>query len=273
MVPGLIAIEFGAKGPNISVETACSASSHAIGESYRMIKEGLVDAMITGGSESTITPLAVGGFCSMKALSTSNDTPEKASRPFDKDRNGFVIGEGSGILILEDLDHALKRGAKIYAEIAGYGMSGDAYHVSAPDPDGKGAIACMDMALKNAGFNPDDIDYINAHGTSTQLNDASETGAIKAVFGDHAYKLAVSSTKSMTGHLLGGAGGVEAIYSTLAIKNQILPPTVNYETPDPVCDLDYVPNNAREANIRTAMSNSYGFGGTNACLIIKAYNP
>jgi len=271
MVPGQISIEFGAKGPNISIETACSASCHAVGESYRYIRDGISDAIITGGAEAVITPLAVGGFCSMRALSTRNDEPEKASRPFDLDRDGFVMGEGAGILILEELNHALERGAKIYAEVVGYGLSGDAHHVSAPEPEGEGAISCMKMAIDSGGFKPEDIDYINAHGTSTPLNDEAETKAIKKVFGDHAYKLAISSTKSMTGHLLGAAGGVEAIFTALTIYHGLIPPTINYETKDPVCDLDYVPNKARKAEIKVAMSNSYGFGGTNASLILKAY--
>jgi len=273
MAPGQIAIEFGAKGPNLSVETACAASCHSIGESFRMIRDGLVDVMITGGSEAVITPLALGGFCSMRALSTRNDEPERASRPFDLDRDGFVMGEGAGLLVLEELNQAVERDANIYAEVAGYGMSGDAYHVSAPEPEGEGAISCMSMALANAGFKPEDVDYINAHGTSTKLNDESECKAIKAVFGEHAHKMAISSTKSMTGHLLGGAGGIEAIYTVLTIKHGIMPPTINYETPDPVCDLDYVPNTARKANVTAAMSNSFGFGGTNASLIFKAYEP
>lgn len=273
MAPGQIAIEYGAKGPNLSIETACAASSHAVGESFRLIKDGIADAMITGGSEVVVTPLALGGFCSMRALSTRNEEPEKASRPFEMDRDGFIMGEGAGILILEEMNQALERGADIYVEVAGYGMSGDAYHVSAPDPEGEGAMACMSMALGDAGFEAEDIDYINAHGTSTKLNDLSETKAIKAIFGEHAHKVAVSSTKSMTGHLLGGAGGVEAAFMTLAIKHGIIPPTINYETPDPECDLDYVPNEAREAKVRAAMSNSFGFGGTNASLIFKAFEP
>ena len=273
MAPGQIAIEFGAKGPNISVETACAASCHAVGESFRMIREGIADAMITGGSEAVITPLALGGFCSMRALSTRNHEPEKASRPFDLERDGFVMGEGAGMLILEELTHALERGAEVYAEMAGYGLSGDAYHVSAPEPDGEGAISCMDMEIKDAGIELKDMDYINAHGTSTKLNDLSENKAIKTLFGGHAHKLAVSSTKSMIGHVLGGAGGIEAVYTVLAIKHGIIPPTINYETPDPECDLDYVPNVARRAEVRAAMSNSFGFGGTNACLVLKAYEP
>ncbi|MBW1729926.1 MAG: beta-ketoacyl-ACP synthase II [Deltaproteobacteria bacterium] len=273
MAPGQIAIEFGARGPNLSIETACAASAHAVGESFRLIREGIADAMITGGSEAVVTPLALGGFCSMRALSTRNDEPEKASRPFDLDRDGFVMGEGAGILILEELDQALERGANIYAEVIGYGMSADAYHVSAPEPEGEGAISCMKMALQYAGLRPEDVDYINAHGTSTKLNDLSENKAIKAVFGEHAYNLAISSTKSMTGHLLGGAGGVEAIFTVLTVKHGVIPPTINYETPDPECDLDYVPNQARKADVKVAMSNSFGFGGTNACLVFKAFEP
>lgn len=271
MAPGQIAIEFGAMGPNLSIETACAASAHAVGESFRMIREGIADAMITGGAEAVVTPLALGGFCSMRALSTRNDEPEKASRPFERDRDGFIMGEGAGILILEELEHALERGAPVYAEVIGYGLSGDAYHVSAPHPEGAGAIACMKMAIDYAGIGPEDIDYINAHGTSTQLNDLAENKAIKAVFGDHAYKLAISSTKSMTGHLLGGAGGLESVYTVLTLKHGIIPPTINYETPDPECDLDYVPNAARKADPLVAMSNSFGFGGTNASLIFRAY--
>jgi len=271
MAPGQIAIEFGAKGPNMSIETACAASSHAVGESFRLIREGRADAMITGGSEAVVTPLAVAGFCSMRALSTRNDQPEKASRPFDLNRDGFVMGEGAGILVLEEMDHALRRGAEILAEVVGYGLSGDAYHMTAPEPDGGGAILCMSQAIKDSGLEPGDIDYINAHGTSTKLNDESEVKAIKAVFGEHARKLAVSSTKSMTGHLLGGAGGIEAIFSVLTIKEGIIPPTINYETPDPECDLDFVPNAARKAAVKVAMSNSFGFGGTNATLIFREF--
>ena len=273
MAPGQIAIEFGAKGPNLSIETACAASCHSVGEAFRLIQEDKADAMITGGTEAVITPLALAGFCSMRALSTRNHDPEKASRPFDLNRDGFVMGEGAGILILEELKSALDRGAEIYAEVAGYGLSGDAYHVSAPDPEGIGAVLCMSSALKDAGVKPEEIDYVNAHGTSTKLNDASETRAIKDVFGDHAYKLAISSTKSMTGHLLGGAGGVAAIYTVMAIKNSIMPPTINYETPDPDCDLDYIPNKARKRKVRAAMVNAFGFGGTNGTLIFKAFEP
>jgi len=273
MAPGQIAIEFGAKGPNMSIETACAASCHAVGESFRLIREGLADAMITGGAEAVLTPLALGGFCNMRALSSRNDEPEKASRPFDLNRDGFVMSEGSGILVLEELDHALERGADIYAEVIGYGLSSDAYHVSAPDPEGEGAMNCMKMALDYAGLNAEDIDYINAHGTSTKLNDFSENNAMKKVFGKHSYKLAISSTKSMTGHLLGGAGGVESIFTVLTIKHGIIPPTINYENPDPECDLDYVPNTARQVKIKAAMTNSFGFGGTNASLIFKSYEP
>ncbi|MBW1782917.1 MAG: beta-ketoacyl-ACP synthase II [Deltaproteobacteria bacterium] len=271
MVPGQIAIEFGAKGPNLSIETACAASNHAVGEAFRFIRDGIADSMITGGAEAVITPLALGGFCSMRALSTRNEEPQKASRPFDLDRDGFIMGEGAGILILEELESALGRGSKIYAEVVGYGLTGDAYHVSAPEPEGEGAIQCMKGALDFAGLKPQDVDYINAHGTSTKLNDLSENKAIKSVFGDHAHRLSISSTKSVTGHLLGGAGGIESIFTVLTIKHGIIPPTMNYETPDPECDLDYVPNVARNAAVKTAMSNSFGFGGTNACLIFKAY--
>jgi 3-oxoacyl-[acyl-carrier-protein] synthase II len=273
MLPGQIAIEFGARGPNTSIETACAASCHSVGEAFRLIREGYVDAMVTGGAEAVITPLALGGFCSMRALSTRNDEPEKASRPFERDRDGFIIVEGGGILILEEMNQALERGTDIYAEVVGYGMSSDAHHISAPDPEGKGAVSCMSMAIETAGLKPEDVDYINAHGTSTQLNDLSETRALKALFGEHAYNLAISSTKSMTGHLLGGTGGIEAIYSVLTIRRGVIPPTINYENPDPECDLDYVPNKARKANVRTAMSNSFGFGGTNGSLLFKAFEP
>ena len=273
MAPGQIAIEFGAKGPNLSIETACAASGHAIGESFRLIQEGKADAMIAGGAEAVITPLALGGFCSMRALSTRNDDPGKASRPFDLNRDGFVMAEGAGIMILEEMNLALDRGARVYAEVAGYGLSADAYHISAPEPDGGGAILCMKNALDDAGLAPKEIGYINAHGTSTKLNDESETKAIKMVFGEHAHKLAVSSTKSMTGHLLGGAGGVETIYTALSIRHGIMPPTINYETPDPECDLDVVPNVARKTTVKAAMTNSFGFGGANASLVLKAFEP
>lgn len=273
MAPGQIAIEFGAKGPNLSLETACAAGAHAIGDSFKLIQRGAAKAMLCGGVESVITPLAVGGFNAMRALSTRNDTPEKASRPFDRDRDGFVIAEGSGIMLLEDLEFARERGASILGEIVGYGLTGDAYHMTAPSPDGDGAIRCMRMALDDAGLTPSEVQYINAHGTSTDLNDAAETRAIKAVFREHSARLAVSSTKSMTGHLLGGAGGVEAVISVLALRDGLIPPTINYENPDPDCDLDYVPNQARPAELTCALSNSFGFGGTNAVLIFKKYVP
>jgi len=269
--PGQISMRFGAKGPNTSVVTACATGNHNIGDAWRIIQRGDADAVIAGGVEATITPLAVGGFNAMKALSTRNDDPEKASRPFDKDRDGFVIGEGCGIIILEELQQALDRGAKIYAEIIGYGLTGDAYHITAPSPDGEGAARCMAMALKSAGIEPEEVDYINAHGTSTYYNDIYETIAIKTVFKEHAKKLAISSTKSMIGHLLGGAGGVEAIFTILTIYRGIIPPTINYQTPDPECDLDYVPNVARKADVRVALSNSFGFGGTNAVLAFKKF--
>jgi 3-oxoacyl-[acyl-carrier-protein] synthase II len=273
MAPGQIAIEFGAKGPNLSLETACAAGAHAIGDSFKLIQRGAAKVMFCGGVESVITPLAVGGFNAMRALSTRNDAPEKASRPFDQDRDGFVIGEGGGLMLLEDLEFALERGASILGEIVGYGLTGDAYHMTAPPPDGDGAIRCMQMALADAGLAPQEVQYINAHGTSTDLNDAAETKAIKAVFKEHSAQLAVSSTKSMTGHLLGGAGGVEAVISVLALLNGMIPPTINYETPDPDCDLDYVPNQARKADLSCVLSNSFGFGGTNAVLIFKKYVP
>ncbi|OGR00792.1 MAG: beta-ketoacyl-[acyl-carrier-protein] synthase II [Deltaproteobacteria bacterium RIFOXYD12_FULL_55_16] len=271
MGAGQISIIYGTKGPNLSLTTACAAGTHAVGEAFRSIVNDECDVAITGGSESVICPLAVGGFHAMKALSTRNDQPEKASRPFDRDRDGFIISEGAGVLILEELEHALARGAKIYAEVAGYGLSSDGYHMAAPPEDGNGASRCMQMALKDAGMGPEDVDYINAHGTSTPLNDVVETRAIKTAFGDQAYRLAISSTKSMTGHMLGGAGGIEAVFTALAIKHQLAPPTMNLENPDPECDLDYVPNQARKMKIRAAMSNSFGFGGTNAVLIMKQY--
>ena len=271
MAPGQIAIEYGAKGPNLSIETACAAGNHAIGDSFKMIQRGTAKVMICGGVEAVVTPLAVSGFNAMRALSTRNDEPEKASRPFDKDRDGFVIAEGSGILILEELEFALERGAPILAEIVGYGLTGDAYHMTAPSPDGEGAIRCMQMAIDDAGLKPEEVQYINAHGTSTDLNDAAETLAIKAVFKEHSAKMAISSTKSMTGHLLGGAGGVESVFSVLTIQEGIIPPTINLETPDPQCDLDYVPNQARKADVAVAMTNSFGFGGTNAVLVFKKY--
>lgn len=270
LAPGHISIKYGAKGPNISSVSACATGTHSIGDAYHIIARGDADAMIAGGTESTITPLGVGGFSVMKALSDSrNDEPERASRPFDKSRDGFVMGEGAGIVVLEEYEAAKARGAKIYAEIAGYGLTGDAYHMTAPAAGGEGAARCMKMALKNAGVNPEQVDYINAHGTSTPFNDLNESLAIKSVFGDHAYKLMVSSTKSMTGHLLGAAGGIEAVYCCMAMDQGVVPPTINYEEPDPECDLDYVPNTARTAEIRYAMSNSLGFGGTNATLLFK----
>jgi 3-oxoacyl-[acyl-carrier-protein] synthase II len=271
MAPGQIAIEFGAKGPNLSLETACAAGAHAIGDSFKLIQRGAAKVMFCGGVESVITPLAVGGFNAMRALSTRNEAPEQASRPFDRDRDGFVMGEGSGIMLLEDLEFALERGASILGEIVGYGLTGDAYHMTAPAPDGDGASRCMQMALDDAGLAPSEVQYINAHGTSTDLNDAAETRAIKAVFREHSRKLAVSSTKSMTGHLLGGAGGVEAVIAVMALRDGLIPPTINYETPDPDCDLDYVPNRARPAELTCALSNSFGFGGTNAVLLFKKY--
>jgi len=268
---GQISIINGAKGPNLSVTTACAAGTHAVGEAYGLISRGTCDVAITGGSESTVCPLAVGGFNSMKALSQRNDDPARASRPFDRDRDGFIIAEGAGMLVIEELEHALARGADIYAEIVGYGLTGDGYHMAAPPEDGEGAARCMQMALDDAGLAPEDIDYINAHGTSTPLNDVCETRAIKSVFGEHAYKLAASSTKSMTGHMLGGAGGIESVFTALALSRQVMPPTINLENPDPECDLDYVPNEARPAEIRAALSNSFGFGGTNAVLAMKRY--
>jgi 3-oxoacyl-[acyl-carrier-protein] synthase II len=269
LAPGHVAIRYGAKGVNWTPTSACASGTHAIGEAFHLIRRGVQDAVIAGGAEAAITPLGVGGFAAMKALSTRNDEPEQASRPFDKERDGFVIGEGSGILILEEREQALKRGAKIYAEVIGYAANGDAYHMTAPAPEGEGAARCMRLALKDAGITPTDVDYINAHGTSTEYNDANETTAIKAVFGEQAAKLAVSSTKSMTGHLLGAAGAVEGIYSTLALHHGVVPPTINYQNPDPVCDLDYVPNKARKADIKVALSNSFGFGGTNGCVIFR----
>jgi 3-oxoacyl-[acyl-carrier-protein] synthase II len=272
LAAGNVSIRHGAKGPNSATATACSAGAHAIGDSFRLIERGDADAMICGGAESAITPMSVAGFASMRALSTRNDDPKHASRPFDAERDGFVIGEGSGILILEELEFAKARGARIYAEIVGYGMTGDAFHVTMPDETGSGAIRVMQKAIKDAGITPDRIGYVNAHGTSTPYNDKFETLAIKKVFGEHANNgLAVSSTKSMTGHALGAAGGIEAVLSVLAIHDKKLPPTINYEFPDPDCDLDYIPNVARDAEVEYALSNSFGFGGTNACLIFKRY--
>lgn len=271
MAPGLISIYHNAKGPNLSLQTACAAGTHAVGHAYHIIRDGAAEIMITGGVESTVTRLAVAGFNAMRALSTRNDEPQRASRPFDKDRDGFILSEGSGILILEELNYAIARGAHIYAEVIGFGASGDAFHMVAPAPEGEGAARCMQTALDDAGIQPDRVQYINAHGTSTDLNDKYETFAIKKIFGDHAYKMGVSSTKSMTGHLLGAAGGLEAGFTCLSLHNQIMPPTMNYETPDPDCDLDYVPNASRKAAIDIAMSNSFGFGGTNGTLVFKKW--
>ncbi len=268
MAPGMISIVFGAKGPNLSVATACAAGTHAVGEAFQLIKSGAADAMITGGVESVITPLCVAGFNSMKALSTRNHEPEKASRPFERDRDGFVVGEGAGILLLETLEGAQERGAKIYAEVCGYGMSGDGHHIAAPAPNGEGAARCMKAALKDADITYDKVDYINAHGTSTPLNDLYETQAIKSVFKETAGSVPISSTKSMTGHLLGAAGGIEAVFTALTVHQSVIPPTINFENPSKECDLDYVPNVAREKNVDIAMSNSFGFGGTNASLVL-----
>ncbi len=272
MAPGLVSIQQNAKGPNLSIQTACAAGTHAIGLAFHMIRDGLIDVAFTGGVEAAVSPICLAGFNAMRALSTKNDAPEKASRPFDKNRDGFVLAEGSGIMVLETSERALERGAKIYAEICGFGLSGDAYHMTAPAPDGEGAVRCMKMAIDDANITPQEVDYINAHGTSTDLNDKFETIAIKTVFGEHAYKLAVSSTKSMTGHLLGGAGGVEGVYTALTIHTGIIPPTINYEEPDPECDLDYVPNKARKADVKVALSNSFGFGGTNATIVLRKWD-
>lgn len=271
LASGYVSIRWGAKGPNSATCTACSSSTHAVGDSYKLIERGAADVMICGGAEAAITPMGVGGFAAMRALSTRNDEPEKASRPFDRDRDGFVIGEGAGILILEELGFALKRGAPILAEVVGYGLSGDAFHITQPAENADGAVRVMQNTLADAKISPEQVGYINAHGTSTPYNDRLETLAIKRVFGEHAFKLAVSSTKSMTGHLLGGAGGLEAGISALALRNQVLPPTINLENPDPDCDLDYVPNKARKAPLEYALSNSFGFGGTNAALLLKRY--
>ena len=266
---GWISMIYGARGPNSCVSTACATGNHAIGDSLRIIQRGEADAMIAGGTEAVIVPLTIAGFASMKALSTRNDEPARASRPFDKDRDGFVMGEGAGVVILEALETAVKRGAPILAELIGYGMSADAHHITAPAPEGEGAARSMQAALQDAGVRPEEIEYVNAHGTSTPYNDRNETQAIKRLFGAHAHRLAVSSTKSMTGHLLGAAGGIEAVATVLALRHGLLPPTINYETPDPDCDLDYVPNKTREAPIRVALSNSFGFGGTNATLVFR----
>ena len=272
LASGHISIRYNARGPNSSTVTACSASAHAVGDSFRIIERGDADAMISGGSEAAVTPMSIGGFGSMKALSTRNDEPERASRPFDAQRDGFVVGEGSGVLILEAMDCAQRRGANILAEIVGYGMSGDAYHITQPSENGDGAYRVMRAAMRDAGIEPSQVNYVNAHGTSTPLGDSIETMAMKRAFGDYAKKLAVSSTKSMTGHLLGGAGGLEAGISVLALRDQILPPTINYENPDPACDLDYIPNHARKAEVEYALSNSFGFGGTNAALLFRRWD-
>jgi 3-oxoacyl-[acyl-carrier-protein] synthase II len=271
MAPGLVSIRYGAKGPNWSPVSACSTSAHAIGEAVKSIRHGETDAAIAGGAEASITPLSIGGFAVMKALSTRNDDPSHASRPFDKDRDGFVMGEGAGVVVLEELEHAKRRGANILSEVVGYGANSDAFHETQPAPEGEGAARCMRLALKDAGMAPEDIGYINAHGTSTPFNDANETKAIKTVFGAYAKKLMVSSTKSMTAHMLGAAGGAEAVVSTLALTRGVIPPTANYTTPDPDCDLDYVPNTAREVRVNAVLSNSFGFGGTNAVLIFKRF--
>ncbi len=273
LAPGHIAMQYGIKGPNLCIVTACATGSHCIGDAHRIIQYGDADVMVAGGTEANLTPLTVGGFNAMKALSRRNDAPEKASRPFERDRDGFVVAEGAGILILEELEHAKRRGAKIYAEIAGYGYNGDAYHITAPCPDGDGFVRCMRTALKDGGIEPAEVGYINAHGTSTEMNDHIETIAIKEVFKEKAYKIPVSSTKSMTGHMLGAAGAVEAIFTILSIRDRICPPTINYENPDPECDLDYVPNNARNHDIEVAMSNSFGFGGTNSTLVFRRFEP
>ena len=269
LAPGQIAIRYGLKGVNWTPTSACASGNNAVGEAFHLIREGRQDAVVAGGTEAATTPLGLGGFASMKALSTRNEEPEKASRPFDKDRDGFVMSEGAGMLVLEERDRALRRDARIYAEVIGYGTNGDAYHITSPSPEGEGAARCMALTLEDAGVEAAEVNYINAHGTSTPYNDANETAAIKTVFSDHARALAVSSTKSMTGHLLGAAGAVEAIYSALALNHGVLPPTINYNTPDPDCDLDYVPNQPREADIRVALSNSFGFGGTNACILLR----
>lgn len=269
LASGQVSIKFGAKGPNSAVATACATGSHAIGDAFKVIQRGDADVMIAGGTESVITPMAIGGFAVMKALSTRNNEPELASRPFDRDRDGFVMGEGSGVVILETLENARKRNAKIYAEVLGYGMTSDAYHITSPAPGGEGAAACMRLTLKDAGVLPEAVQYINAHGTSTKYGDELETAAIKKVFGDHAYTLAVSSTKSMTGHLLGAAGGVETVITIMSIQHNVIPPTINLDNPDPECDLDYVPHKPKHVDVDCALSNSFGFGGTNACLLFR----
>ncbi len=271
MAPGEISMEFNLRGPNLCLCTACAAGSHAIGEAMKTIQRGAADIIVCGGSEAIVTQITVAGFNAARALSTHNDEPTKASRPFDKNRDGFVMSEGAGMMVLESLESATARGAVILAELVGYGLTSDAYHMTAPDPEADGFIRCMRMALKDAGLKPEDIDHINAHGTSTDLNDVTETKAIKAVFGDHAYKMGVSSTKSMIGHMLGATGGVEAVFAVLSLRDQVMPPTINYETPDPDCDLDYVPNVKRTARLERVLSNSFGFGGTNACLIFARH--
>ena len=271
LASGQVSIKLGAKGPNSCAVTACATGTHSIGDAFSIIKNGDADVMIAGGTESTITPLGIAGFNAMKALSAKNDAPDKASRPFDKNRDGFILAEGAGIVVLEEMELARKRGARIYCEVIGYGMNSDAFHMTTPSPEGEGAARCMTASLKSAGINPDEVDYINAHGTSTYYNDLYETMAVKKIFKGHAKKLAISSTKSMTGHLLGAAGGVEAVITALSIYHGIMPPTINYETPDPECDLDYVPNKARGKKINIAMSNSFGFGGTNAILVFKRF--
>jgi 3-oxoacyl-[acyl-carrier-protein] synthase II len=269
LAPGQIAIRFGAKGINYTTTSACSSGAHAVGEAMRLIRHGYQDALICGGSEAAVTALGIGGFVAMRALSTRNDEPERASRPFDRDRDGFVMGEGAGVLVLEELEAARRRGARILAEVIGYGTNADAFHITQPSPEGVGAAQCMRLCLEDAGLTPTDVGYINAHGTSTEYNDVNETKAIKSVFGEHAARIAVSSTKSMTGHLLGAAGGVEAAFTVLALERRCLPPTINLDAPDPECDLDYVPNRAREATVDVALSNSYGFGGTNVSLAFR----
>src|SRR5216684_3137350 len=273
MASGLVSMRFGAKGPNSSVVTACATGNHAIGDSFKIIQRGEADVMIAGGSEAIVVPLTIAGFCSMKAMSTRNDEPAKAMRPFDADRDGFVCGEGAGLVVLESLDHALRRDGRIYAEIVGYGMTGDAHHMTAPDPEGDGAARAMTAALRDGGLDVTAVGYINAHGTSTPYNDRFETIAIKRVFGEHAKKVPISSTKSMTGHLLGAAGGIEAIATAFALHYGVLPPTMNYEKPDPECDLDYIPNQARKQEVEVALSNAFGFGGTNATLALKKFHP
>ena len=270
MASGFISMEHGLRGPNMAIVTACATANHCMGEAWRIIKFGDADIILAGGSEACIVPVGIAGFAAMRALSLRNDEPERASRPFDKDRNGFVMGEGAGVVILEEYEHAKKRGAKIYCELAGYGLTADAYHMSAPMPEGEGAARCMHMAMKHAKVNPEDVDYINAHGTSTPIGDACETKAVKRAFGASAHKVAVSSTKSMTGHLLGAAGAVEMAACVMAMRDSLLPPTINLENPDPECDLDYVPNTAREKKVKVAISNSFGFGGHNSSVVIKA---